>query len=141
MKVDYILGMSGRPLEYGHHIIEGAKDYLAQCKDSFIVENGTPVNQVKLPSIEGLAVFLHVGRPTIYDWKEKFQEFSYIVEEILAEQADRLLNNGLSGRYNASITKLLLNKHGHSDKQETTISGNPDSPLVHRIERVIVKNA
>ena len=45
------------------------------------------------------------------------EEFSAIVAEILALQERTLLKGGLTEDFNASITKLLLTKHGYSDSQ------------------------
>lgn len=100
---------AGRPQEYNDTFTEKAKEYLKQT-------------DLELPSVEGLAVFLEVHRSTIYDWKDKFDEFSDIVEKILAEQAKSLMNNGLTGKWNSTISKLLLTKHGYSDKIEKDIT-------------------
>lgn len=80
--------------------------------------------KVKLPTIEGLAVYLGVHRDTIYEWSKLYPEFSDILEELRATQADRLMNNGLSGDYNSTIAKVLLTKHGYNDKQELQHSGS-----------------
>lgn len=100
---------TGRPQEYNQNYTEKAEEYLENIgKD--------------LPSIEGLAVFLEVHRSTIYDWRDKFSEFSDILEKLLALQAEKLMNNGLQGKWNATISKLILTKHGYSDKNETDIT-------------------
>jgi len=75
---------------------------------------------VRIPTLEGLAVFLNVSRSTIYEWANKHPEFSDILEQAMARQAQGLIENGLMGIYNATITKLLLTKHGYVDKQEIT---------------------
>jgi hypothetical protein len=36
----------------------------------------------------------------------------------LAAQASQPIQNGLVNNYNSTITKLMLTKHGYSDKQE-----------------------
>lgn len=71
-----------------------------------------------VPSIESFALFLGITRTTVYAWSNENEEFSYIVEKVNAGQARALVNGGLSGALNASITKLLLHKHGHSEKSE-----------------------
>ena len=89
--------------------------------------------QVELPSIAGLAVYLGVSRTCIYEWRDAegeartdlHDEFSYILDAILAEQEKRLINNGLSGTYNANIAKLALGKHGYSDKTDITSGDKP----------------
>lgn len=71
-----------------------------------------------VPSIAGLACYLGVTRETIYNYQKENTEFFDIVSGILAVQERQLVNGGLSGGYNANITKLLLSKHGYSEKQE-----------------------
>jgi len=101
----------GRPLEYGKEMCEKAKKYIEECKDSF---NGGKID-VKFPNKGGLALYLGVSRETLYDWAEKYPEFSDIMRELMAKQEERLLNGGLSGNYNSTIAKLILSKHGYRD--------------------------
>ena len=63
---------------------------------------------------------LGISRATVYDWKEKYPEFSDIIEKLQSVQADRLLLNGLSGDYNPVIAKVLLTKHGYREGIEQT---------------------
>jgi len=112
---------AGRPQEYNQSYTDKANSYL-----DTIGKN--------LPSIEGLAVFLEVHRSTIYDWKDKFAEFSDILEKILAVQADCLMNNGLNGKWNATIAKLILTKHGYSDRSETDITSKGE-----KIEQSVIQ--
>lgn len=131
---------AGRPTEYSPKILKSAEAYLKLCKDEEYDWTKTDGAQstsyehrikVKLPSIEGLAVYLKVHRSTIYEWKDLHEEFSDILEEILSEQAQRLINNGLSGDYNSTISKLILTKHGYSDKSETDVtSGGKPIPIL-----------
>jgi len=114
--------MTGRHREYTQAHYDEAKKYLESCKDSYTEKDKL---RVKLPSIEWLArhlqkAWLHVARSTIYLWKddEKCDPFSDILEEILSEQADRLINSSISWEYNSNISKLLMGKHWYSEKQE-----------------------
>ena len=104
----------GRPTSYSPAILKLSEDYL----------NG--LEPGKLPQIAGLARHIKIARSTVYLWAENKNnhEFSDIVGDILAEQEVRLIDNGLDGSYNASITKLMLGKHGYHDKQETEHSGS-----------------
>jgi hypothetical protein len=85
----------------------------------------------KVPSVAGLASYIDVNRSTVQDWRGNSPDFSAIVEKILEKQELKLLSNGLTGDYNASIAKLMLTKHGYSDKVETdnstTLSGKVTS--------------
>lgn len=127
-----VSSLGGRPTKYeGAATIEKVKAYLASCVDTQTavkLSNRTEIvsKNVNLPSVEGLAVFLHVNRDTLYQWQKDYVEFSDIFGEVLAEQAKRLISKGISGEYNSTIVKLLLSKHGYVEKQEskTEVSGN-----------------
>ncbi len=105
----------GRPSIYGPDILEKAKEYLVCYRDL----------GHEIPSNSGLAFYLGVGRQTIYDWckDDNKKEFSYIVERLQQKQEIDLVSNGLNGTYNSNISKLILGKHGYSDKQEIDTSG------------------
>jgi len=146
-----------RPTLYTKDTVALAKQYLADCKDKYtevpiytedgdvvLDENGVQKTRLKkivnLPSIAGLACYLRVSRETIYDWgsQEEKAEFSYILKLILSEQEQRLTSNGISGEYNPVMAKLLMTKHGYSDKQELT--GKDGNPLesIHKIEWEVI---
>lgn len=132
-----------RPSKYTDDLISKAKEYLQDSKDIMeeqmqqevsVIKNFwdkekvgsteskiTTVNKqkVNLPTIEWLAQYLWVSRSNIYKWKDDNPLFSDILEEILEEQAKRLINMSLSGDYNSTITKLLLMKHWYVDKSES----------------------
>jgi len=120
----------GRPTVYKPAILKKAKEYLEQCQDEEVQQTiglsakGTELYKnklkVKLPSIEGLAGYLGVHKDTLYEWEKEYEEFSDVLGAIRSEQADRLINNGISGDYNPTIAKLLLTKHGYSDRTELT---------------------
>ena len=127
----------GRPTEYNEEILTKARQYLSECvddEDEFHSTRGEKSDgyqrlvRVRIPTIEGLAVYLKINRCTVYDWKEKYQKFSDIFEELLAKQADRLLNNGLSGNYNSTIAKVMLTKHGYREGIDQSTNGK-DLPI------------
>lgn len=107
-----------RPLEYNQEIVIRAQEYLNSCKDSSKDDGRT--TKVNIPTKGGLAVHLDVSRETLYDWAKKYPEFSDIMEKLGAEQESRLINNGLAGTYNSTIAKVLLTKHGYTDKMDVT---------------------
>lgn len=124
----------GRPTEFSEDIVSKAVSYLDDCEDelrSFVSMQGDGYTKyeerlvVKIPTIEGLARYLKIHRSTLYEWKKTHIQFSDIIEELQQKQAERLLANGLSGTYNSTIAKVLLTKHGYTDKtevdQKTTI--------------------
>jgi hypothetical protein len=119
----------GRPTEYNQTYIKKAKEYLELCQDEEVEQEKrenfvTYKLKARLPTKGGLAVYLGVARETLYDWASKYPEFSDIMEELGGIQEERLINNGLSGDYNPTIAKVLLTKHGYTDKQETDITTN-----------------
>lgn len=92
-----------------------------------------------VPSVVGLCKVIGRARSTVYDWaSQEDNEFSDILESINENQELVTFNQALLGEYNASIAKLLLGKHGYSDKQE--LGGMDGKPLqaVQKIERVII---
>lgn len=118
---------AGRPTEYSGEIITQSLAYIESCNDemeqlvSGESEKFTKYEnrlKVKLPTIEGLALYLKVHRDTIYAWEKEHKEFSDIIGSLRAKQVESLINNGLSGNYNPTIAKVLLAKHGYRDSQE-----------------------
>ena len=109
----------GRPTDYSEEVLIKAREYLESCQDEESLDKSKLV-RVKLPSIEGLAFHLGISRETIYQWEkdEDKKEFSDIIGDLRAKQGESLINKGLSGDYNSTIAKVLLTKHGYSDKQE-----------------------
>lgn len=128
----------GRPTKYGPDILKKTEEYLSICKDGYerVLQSEkkrsvmyTHKFRVKLPTIGGLARYLHIRRETIWDWAKKIPEFSNVIGELMAEQEDRLINNGISGDYNPTIAKVLLTKHGYREGHEMA---NPDGSNLFR---------
>lgn len=107
----------GRPSVYAEKLVE-AKKYL--MGDWQVIGDS-------IPSVAGLACYLGVSRETLYDWKSKEKAFSDILNEILTLQERTLLNGGLSKDFNPIITKLVLSKHGYSDKVEQDVTSSDGS--------------
>jgi len=112
---------AGRPTKYNEDILTKSKEYLSNY-----AELGDPV-----PTIAGLACELNVSRGTLYDWaaEEEKEEFSNILEAIMAKQERVLAGKGLTGDFNPNITKMMLTKHGYSDKQDVNLGGQKDNPV------------
>ena len=106
----------GRPTKYTPELLEECRKYLKDYNT--------------LPSIAGLAVRLDVARETLQAWArdEDKPEFSDIYAKLMAMQEDELIRNGLMGHFNASITKMILTKHGYSDKVDATSSDGTMTP-------------
>ena len=123
--------MVGRPTDYNQEIVDKAWAYV----DGF-ADHGHAV-----PSVVGLCKVLNRSRSTVYNWAEdKDKEFMDILAAINENQELVTFNKSLTGEYNSAIAKLLLGKHGYSDKSDQTISGG-DKPLeITKVERVIVNS-
>lgn len=117
--------MAGRPTIYNQEILDKTKAYIDSCVDIAEDKEHGIAKQVNLPTIEGLAYELKINKDTIYSWRKEAdkQEFSDLIDELLAKQAKSLVNNGLSGNYSQVIAKVLLTKHGYIDKQDVTSDG------------------
>ena len=102
----------GRPSKYNAETIPKTRRYIEQYQ-----ELGDAI-----PSIAGLAVELGVARETIHVWshEEGKEDFSNMLQELLATQERVLMSKGLTSEFNSNITKLVLGKHGYHDKQEHT---------------------
>lgn len=136
------MAITGRPTKYDETIIDKTMEYIDSCED---IETDWTKSEssgetsrseswehritVKLPTIEGLAIFLKVTRQTLYEWKETYPDFSYTLELLMQKQKNMLFTKGLSGDYNATIAKLGLSaNHDMKEKTETDIN-NPDGNL------------
>ncbi|WP_434779258.1 DNA-packaging protein [Neisseria sp. Ec49-e6-T10] len=118
----------GRPSLLTKELIEKALFYLAN--------DGWQEAGDVVPSVAGLACYLGVGRQTLYDYKEQSLEFSYILEGIGAAQEKMLINGGLLSTYNPTITKMMMTKHGYTDKHEvdnTSSDGSLSMPVTIEI--------
>lgn len=100
----------GRPTKYNDEVLATAKDYIVNYEDYGDV----------IPSIAGLACEIGVCRDTVHAWvkDDDKAEFSDIIKQLATSQERKLLNGGLANQYNAMISKLVLAKHGYTDKQE-----------------------
>lgn len=120
----------GRPVEYRPELVQKVQEYIDnhQEDESYTLvktegdKSTTWENKikVKLPTIEGLATFLGVNKTTVYEWESTYIEFSNVLAELRQLQLRKLLAGGLSGDYNSTIAKLILTKHGYSERTELT---------------------
>ncbi len=137
---------AGRPSKYDRKFIESVDKYLKDNQDDVdVVEESTnektgrtryeSKTTVKLPTIEGFALYISVNKTTLYEWEKEHKEFSNALEKIRTEQKARLLNKGLSGEYNSTICKLVLSSnHGMSEKTDINFKGKPIPILVKFID-------
>lgn len=123
----------GRPTKYRSNFVQKAKEYI----ESGYIEQGDVV-----PSVVGLAKYLGVLSRALYDWGKKYPAFSQMLDSTVEEQHRLLLANGLAGTYNSNIVKLMLSKHGYSERWQGEISGRDGGPIKvdppTRVEVVLV---
>ena len=63
----------------------------------------------------------------MWDKDEEKVEFRAVLDKIKQVQHVIALNGGMTGVYSAPIVKLLLTKHGYSDKSEQDIKSSDGS--------------
>ena len=101
--------------KYSQEIYEKAKKYLDNYES----------HGHAFPSEVGLADVLDVSVSTVQNWgnDKRKSDFLGILEKIKAKQEIVAWRKGLTGEYNASLCKLLLGKHGYSDKVDQNNTG------------------
>jgi DNA-binding phage protein len=99
-----------RPTDYNPEILASALNYLENFKELGDV----------VPTVAGMACEIGISRETIYAWAkdETKPEFSDILMRVMEKQERNLVNGGLAGGFNPAVTKMMLTKHGYSDKSE-----------------------
>lgn len=111
----------GRPSKYTPEMLENAKHYLANYQDE-------PYEDI-IPSVVGMAIALNVAKSTLYKWaSEDHPEFSDILDFCNDLQENCLINGALSNTMNSNIAKLVLGKHGYSDKQQIDLNDISQKP-------------
>ena len=120
----------GRPTEYTPELIAAAVDYLNTYKTK---------HKQPFPSVVGLAQALNRSKSVLYKWaSEDHPEFMDILAQCNEKQELDLAIGGITGEFNSTITKLMMTKHGYSDKVEQELTGKDGGPVetVNRIELV-----
>ncbi len=114
----------GRPSKYTPELVEKARRYVS----GGYAEVGDVV-----PQLAGLACELGIRRETIHAWVKEpdKEEFSHIVAECLSAQERKLFNGSLSGDLNPAISKLMLTKHGYSERVQQEHTGEGGGPIEH----------
>jgi len=111
---------NGRPTKYTREMAEKAEAYLVNYDDL-----GDPV-----PTVAALACELGVCRSTCYEWAKHHSRFSNILTRVEQIQERALVSGGLKADFNPAVTKMMLTKHGYSDKveQDNTSSDRSMTP-------------
>jgi len=119
--------------EYDEKYIDSVDEYLLTCgeeEDVFHKTVGESSNsyervwKVVLPKIEDFATFIGFHKDTVYKWAEENPEFSDALDKIRTAQHKMLVDGAVSGRYNSTISKLILSSnHGYREKSDVTTDG------------------
>lgn len=110
----------GRPSKYNQEMVGKARAYI---QGEYLAQDDV------IPSHPGLAHYLGVTRSTLYKWAEEHQEFSDMLDALMDSQHRLTLAGGLKGDFNSVISKLVLSKHGYSDKVDNTHSAPDGGPV------------
>ena len=105
----------GRPTKYCQEILDRSFDYFENYE-----RYGDAV-----PSQGGLSSELDIARSKLKKWGKEpgKEEFSAILAKIKMKQERVLLNKGLLGEFNSNIVKLMLGKHGYSNRAKIENAG------------------
>jgi hypothetical protein len=103
----------GRPTRYNEAMQEAADKYLNEWLGGLGKELGESI-----PSRVGLCVYLGISKSVSHMWEERHPEFMDTLKGIETLQEQVSLNGGMIGKYNPTITKLVLANHGYHDKQQ-----------------------
>lgn len=135
---------TGRPSEYKEEYIAKVDEYLLTRQDEeyeFHKTRGEKSDsydekvKVKLPTIEGFALYLGVNKTSLYAWEKLHERFSNALDKIREEQRRRLIDKGLAGTYNPVIAKLILSaNHGMREKSDVTTDGKElPTPILNNV--------
>lgn len=100
-------------------------EYIVACQDS--TKDGKTV--VNIPSIQGLSYYLGVHRDTIYAWAKEYGDFNEALDRLEAKQGNILINKGLSGEYNSTITRLMLSANHNMREKSDLTTNDKDLPI------------
>jgi len=117
----------GRPTKYDPSMIDTIDDYL----------KGAIPENMKIPTIEGIAIRLGICRDTLYQWAKEYPEFSDTIEKTKTLQKEYLQEIGIFGgkEINATIVALLLKvNHDMIETTKTDItSGGKPIPILGNV--------
>lgn len=127
----------GRPTRLNADVLKQANEYISfflmtEVEREAIGDKRKNIFEV-VPSVAGLAIYLNIARSTLQLWEKSDNDFSGTLDRLKAVQEVLLVNGGLKGDLNSTITKLMLTNHGYSDKQDIKMSVNPLSDLMDEI--------
>lgn len=108
----------GRPSDYTPEVLDVYEEYISEA---------IPQN-MKIPTIEGLALKLGTYKTTLYRWAKANPKFRYALSELKKKQKEYLTEIGIFGgkEINSNIVALMLkvnHKMIETSRQEVTGKG------------------
>lgn len=111
---------AGRPTKYNDGIITKIRQYVDECS----------AQHDKIPTKEEFARLIGINTDTVVEWIKEKPEFSVAIKDLEQLQRDRLIRNGLVGKYNPTMSIFLLKaNHGMIETEKRILAGDKDSPI------------
>lgn len=106
----------GRPTKYDDEVLVKTEEYFKRAT---------------FPTIEGLSLSLDLDTDTINEWIDKEgkyykPQFSVTVRKLLARQSHELQEKGLTGEFNAQMSKFLLSAN-HNKREKSDVTTNDET--------------
>lgn len=106
----------GRPTTWSEELEVKAWEY---------VNGGWQTQGDAVPMVVGLCAYIGRSQTSVYDWeKHEDKQFSDILCQIKEVQHLEVFSKALKGEYNSTMAKLMLTKHGYSDRQDVDVNSN-----------------
>lgn len=129
----------GRPTKYNDKMIQEVYAYLESVAEDeeyeFHKTRGLNTDtyeeklNVKLPTIQGLSLWIGCNIDTLHEWGKVHPEFSDALQDLKKVQHDKLIEGSMSGKYNSTIAKLMLSSnHGYVERKDVTTDGDKLNP-------------
>lgn len=112
----------GRPSKLTEELLDKAREYVGK-QDNMSAAT-------LLPTRERLCLVLGITRDTLVRWEKENDDFSDICKNLDILQAEKLIQNGLVGRYTPAITAIMLSKHGHVKTEQVDNKHEMVNPIL-----------
>ena len=119
----------GRPSQFSEEHIRLAQEYIDTWK-----ELGDEV-----PQLAGLAEHCGICKDTRLKYEKVSEEFAVLCARVRLMQEKALINKGLARKADSSLCKLLLMKHGYTDRQQVDHQSSDGTMSPTKIEIVAPK--
>jgi len=114
----------GRPTKYKKEYCDALIEFFDVEPEQVITPKGIMLKG-RMPTLERFACEIGVNIDTIHEWRNKHDAFSDAHAHAMAKQKAILIENGLTGGFNARFTQFLLSaNHDVIEKTEVAQTGN-----------------